>query len=841
MAMLTDKELKKKFKPIFSQDPKDYYPVEFIKSQNFHRNQCEHCKKYFWSTQEDRKVCGDAECLGGVSLFDAKSKGELNVNKLSYVEVWQKYSEFFKSRGYNPINRYPVVARWNATVDFTIASIAAFQPYVVAGEVEPPFPKLVIPQFCLRFGDVDNVGVTGSHCTGFVMIGQHAFLPKEEWNQEQLFTDIYEYLIKVVGLPKDKLVLHEDAWAGGGNFGPCIEFFSHGIELFNQVYMMFEHHEKEDVPLQTKVLDMGLGMERIAWFTQATPTLYDAIFPQTLSRVLEKIDVNFDTELFMKFAPHASLLNLDEVEDVNVVWKEIADKLNLSVEELKKTLEPMIAIYSIIEHTRSLSIAITDGGLPSNTGGGYNLRVILKRALMFITKFKWNLNLSEIAKWHAEELKDLFPELNENISEISEILEYETQRYHESLKRNKQEINNLAKKNKTIDLDMLLELYDSKGISPEEIAQVIDIEIPDNFYSLVSEKHEQQVAKTQTRVESDLDLVNLDETNIMYFDDYNFTEFEATIIKIKDNKIILDKTAFYPTSGGQLHDIGTMNNDVKVTKVIKQGKHIVHIVDDASKLKEHELVKCKIDSNRRLQLAQHHSATHIINGAARITLGNHVWQAGASKTLEKARLDITHYKQISPEQLEEIERLSNQIIQDNITINKSLLPRQVAESRFGFRLYQGGAVPGKVLRIVEIPGIDVEACGGTHLNSTSEASKIKIFKTSKLQDGIVRIEFTAGLAATKLENANEDITEKVKTLLNCEENQIVSRVNELFSKWKKVKKLRKKKQDIPQEMLILSSTEEVSTDSIGEAAKALKTQKEHVVKTIERFLKELKN
>ena len=224
--------------------------------KDFKRAQCSHCKKFYWSTHE-RKVCGDAECIKGVTLFSHNPKR----NPMTYIEVWEKYKKHFTNLGYTAINRYPVVAKWNPTTDFTIASIAAFQPYVVSGEVEAPAKKLVIPQFCLRFGDIDNVGITGSHCTGFVMIGQHAFVSPQEWNQEQFFMDIYNYITKIVGLDKDELVLHEDAWAGGGNFGPCMEFFSNGIELFNQVYMMFEHSDEGDRELKIKVLDMGLGME----------------------------------------------------------------------------------------------------------------------------------------------------------------------------------------------------------------------------------------------------------------------------------------------------------------------------------------------------------------------------------------------------------------------------------------------------------------------------------------------------------------------------------------------------------------------------------------------------
>jgi len=833
--MLSDKELKKKFKSIFSDNKEKYYPVNFLMKEGFHRGKCEKCGKYFWSQDKTRKLCGDSECIGKITLFSDKT----DIAPQSYVDVWTNYSKFFKKRNYIPIKRYPVVARWNSTVDFTIASIAAFQPYVVSGEVDPPSKQLVIPQFCLRFGDVDNVGITGSHCTGFVMIGQHVFVPKDEWDQEKLFKDMYEYIIDIVGLNKDLLVLHEDAWAGGGNYGPCMEFFSCGIELFNQVYMMFEHTENKDKELNVKVLDMGHGMERIAWFTQVTPTLYDAIMPKTLYKLKKKIGVEFNYDIFKKFVPYSSLLNIDEVDDINSAWKFVADKVGISVDKLKLNIEPMTAIYSIAEHTRSLLVAISDGGLPSNTGGGYNLRGIIRRALNFIRKNSWNISLSQIVEWHAEELKELYPELLNNLKEVKEILDYETEKYYESIQRNKQIIENF--KGKAISVDKLIELYDSKGIIPEEIAKVVNIKIPDNFYSLVAERHEKSESKTQTTIEFNLDITNINKTKILYYDDYNLTEFNATIIKIIDNNVILDETAFYPTSGGQLHDLGKIDG-TEIINVIKQGRIVIHVVKNASSLKENSLVHCSIDSDRRLQLAQHHTATHIVNGAARSVLGNHIWQAGASKTLEKARLDITHYKSISSDELNKIEEIANEKIKENITIISSLLPRSIAEEKYGFRLYQGGAVPGKIIRIIDIPDFDVEACGGTHLHSTSEVSLIKILKSSKLQDGIVRIEFTAGQAAVNMLNVNDSIVDDFKILLSCEESQILGRVEELFLKWKKVKKLEKKNKKIDSDLLILNSDKKLdSTDIIGDSAVILKTQKDHVIKTIKRFLDDLKN
>jgi alanyl-tRNA synthetase len=149
------------------------------------------------------------------------------------------------------------------------------------------------------------------------MIGQHVFVSPEEWDQDELFHDIYDYITKEVGVPKAELTLHEESWAGGGNYGPCMEFFSRGVELFNQVYMMFEHKDSGDKELKIKVLDMGLGMERVAWFSQGALTMYDAAFPTIIVKLRKNLKVEFDEVLYKKFAPLASKLNLDEADDID--------------------------------------------------------------------------------------------------------------------------------------------------------------------------------------------------------------------------------------------------------------------------------------------------------------------------------------------------------------------------------------------------------------------------------------------------------------------------------------------------------------------------------------------
>src|SRR3989344_9162512 len=187
--MLTDKEAKKKYKPEFYKNPDKYYATEYLESEGFHRALCVKCNKPFWATT-DRNVCGDPACGTVPFSFIGKTPAK---NKLDYIEVWKKFSQMFKKFGYTPIKRYPIVARWNPTMEFTNASIAAFQPYIVKGEAQPPANPLIIPQFCFRTTDIDNVGISGAHHTVFNMIGQHQFVPQKQWNQNKVFSDILQW------------------------------------------------------------------------------------------------------------------------------------------------------------------------------------------------------------------------------------------------------------------------------------------------------------------------------------------------------------------------------------------------------------------------------------------------------------------------------------------------------------------------------------------------------------------------------------------------------------------------------------------------------------------------
>jgi alanyl-tRNA synthetase len=317
---------------------------------------------------------------------------------------------------------------------------------------------------------------------------------------------------------------------------------------------------------------------------------------------------------------------------------------------------------------------------------------------------------------------------------------------------------------------------------------------------------------------------------------------------------------------------------LNVLDTFKQDKVIVHRVDaEPVGWKPGINVKGHVDESRRRQLAQHHTVTHIINGVAKQVLGNHIWQAGAEKTEEKGRLDITHYDSLDQKQLDEIERKANQIIADAIPVESMILPKDEAEKRFGFRLYQGGAIPGHTLRVLRIADLDTEACGGTHLRNTSEAVKIIILGTKKIQDGIVRIEYVAGNRAKAIFDADMDQLARVMEVLGTKDPGTIEKAcQDIFGLWKSLRKAGSKVGSVPEEqkaaMLeeIITSVrsnpahqylerfraigrpkniEDVAAGSgiqitrphehLQASSTAFKVQKEHMGRTLVRFLGEI--
>ncbi len=781
---MNDKEIKKWIRQKAANNPEKYYPVESLKEMGFKRYTCKFCGRHFWSSTP-RDYCDDPVCRekAGVLPYGFISNPP-SKKKLSYVDSWKLgWVKTFKKFNHTPIERYPVVARWRDDVYFVQASIYDFQPHVVSGEVDPPANPLLVPQFCLRFNDVDNVGLSGRHYTGFVMVGEHAFNTPEKYVyfKSEGIKYIHEFLNNI-GISDEDIIFHEDGWAGGGNFGVSIEYFSRGLELGNQVYMQYEMSPSGPRELKTKVIDMGAGLERTPWILNGTPTSYDNVFPSTLDYMTKTTGFKKDKNIWSVFPQYAAILNSDEM-NMEESWKEISKKIGYDVGFLKNNVYTMKKIYSIADHIRTILIAVNDGALPSNSGGGYNLRYVLRRAFSMAESL--GLDLYKILDHEVKDIEGLYPDVRDMKDVVRDVISVEEERYEKTKEKSKKVILKFAKKD--VSTDDLVMLYESYGVNPETIVNEAkklgkNISIPDNFYSKLSELKKKSKKKKK---KLEIDVNGIPKTEDLYHT--NLTEFKAKIIKIIDDWVILDRTAFYPESGGQEHDTGYIN-DLEVTDVQKVRGVILHKV--AGKLNEGETVTCKINVERRKQLTIHHTATHVINAAARKVLGKHIWQHGAHKSEEKAHLDITHYKTLSEEEVKKIEETANEIVAADYKVITEILSRTEAEKKYTVRIYQGGAVPGKVLRIVSIDDIDHEACGGTHVKRTSELGKIIILKSERIQDGIIRIEFVAGNAAEKFENKMKKIVDDVASALKCGREEILQRVSDLI---KKYDELREKK------------------------------------------------
>ncbi|MFB6242278.1 MAG: alanine--tRNA ligase [Candidatus Nanosalina sp.] len=767
-------ELKQEIKNESRDNPEKFFATDVLREKGFSRGECSNCGMMFWSLDEDREVCGEPECSGGYTFINDSPTEE----SFSYIEAWELYRDFMADRGYEPIDRYPVVARWRDDVEFVGGSIYNFQPYVVSGKAEPPAPELVVPQPSLRFNDVDNVGVTGRHYVLHNHIGQTCFQPPEKYDQDRYFRDMFEFAVEALGIPEEKLILHEDCWGGGGNLGACMEFFVDGLELWNQVYMFYKQKPEGYEELDLKVLDMGMGHERITWISHGTETSYECVMPETLEKMKRRTGLETDREIWGKFLPHSSELNVDEVEDIDEKWREIAEKIDEDVEDLKEAIKPAAALYSIAEHTRALIFALADGKMPSNTGGGHNLRMIYRRAKDFIEKYDWDLDLKEVARWNAEELEPMFPELLASMDEIEEILDVEEEKYEKARRKAEEKLESLDEQPS---VDRMIELYESHGVSPEMMEEH-GFTVPEDFYMRMGD--EEEVVEAE---ESEWSLEEVPETEKLYYEDQTKKKCRSKVVGVRGDWVALDETVFYPEGGGQESDEGSLEDKGEkydVVDVQEQDGVVMHKAVN-HKLEKDDEVEAKIRWKRRKQLMQHHSTTHMVNGAARDVLGDHVWQAGAHKTLDKARLDVTHYEKLSREKLDEIEAEVQKIIEEDHLILAEELPKSEAEERFGFKIYQGGAPPGNRVRIIRIEDVDVEACGGTHLSSTGEAGEFYVTGSKRIQDGVIRLEYKAGEAAeqfiSNIENRMEEVSEQLDAELETDPRMAQRELCDIFS------------------------------------------------------------
>ena len=771
--------------------------VEIFDKLGYKKQKCKTCGHEFYS-QVERDTCGDAPC------DEYEFIGNPATDKpYTLYEIQQVFREFLESEGHTPIKRYPILAkRWRDDVFLVGASIFCFQPWVTSGMVKPPANPLEIEQPSVRLNDVDNVGRTGRHMTCFTM-GSHTVINTEDnfiyWEDETI--RLCHEFFKYIGINTGEICFIKSWWEGGGNEGPCYEVCVRGVELATLVFIQYktlDNGEKEEIPI--KVVDTGYGLERIAWISQGTPTAYDACFAPVVDKLKELTNVKVNTDILARNAQIAGMMDIEDIGDIKELRQQVANSLGISLDELLESAEPMEAVYIIADHTRCLAFMLADGIIPSNVKEGYLARLVLRRTIRFMKELNMSQSLKEIMEIQLEFLTKFYPEIEDSKDHIMNIISLEEERYQTTIKKGtsivKRSIKRLKKEGKSeMPLDMLMDLYDAHGIPPESVVEIagdnFNVNVPDNFFTLVAGAHEKETSNKKQSFD-----IDYPETDLLFYKDFYQKEFEAEVLGVfkKDgnNTLIFDKTAFYPEGGGQPSDIGTVCIDQKTLNINyaeKINNIVLHHVEGDVDLDQFvgKQVEGKINWDRRITLARHHSATHLIVAAARKILGEHIWQAGAQKGVKRSRIDLSHYKRISQDELNEIEKLANEYVMENIGLDIKFHTRDEAEALYGFRLYQGGIVPGKSIRVVKIPGIDVQACAGTHVLRTGDIGPIKINKTERVQDGVERIDFSAGIAAVEsIQNENELLRESSK-IFKVDENQLPKTCDRFFSEWKSQK------------------------------------------------------
>ena len=745
---------KKEILDKFSADPQRYYNVDLFEDQGFERKSCNTCNRFFWTLDSERVKCPDHSDDTYSFIGDPPT-----TKRFDYTQSWKEVESFFVKNNHTSINRYPVVCRWRDDLYFTIASIVDFQR-VMGSKVVFEFPAnpLVVPQTCLRFKDLENVGVTGRHFSSFCMIGQHS-IPNENgyWKDECINLD-FNLLTQQFGIVKKEITFVEDVWEGGGSFGSSLEYFVRGLELGNAVFTEFQGDLSNYKTLDQRIIDMGAGLERFAWITMGTPTAYDCCFGPITQKLIQNAGIDSDSSVLVPYFTEIAK-NLELYDDLSQVRKNAIKKTELSDEQINRIITPLEGIYLIIDHVRTLIFAISDGALPSNVGGGYNLRIMLRRIVSTMNRLKMKFDLDEIIDIQIDYLKNTYPELENTREDVKQIISIETGRY-DSSKQRMQKI--VSKLNKEPEVEDLMTLYESDGITPEYLKEMNVIsEIPSTFYAKLSELHQSKKQKDQVN----LPLEGIPDTELLFYGD-DPREFDARVLKSFDNFVVLDKTAFYARGGGQEPDHGKIGS-CDITDITKHGNIVVHEIKGEIP-KEGDTVSCIVDAKRRDGITKNHTSTHIINTSARSVLGSWIWQHSAFKEEDHARLDITHHSALTDNDVMKIEQTANSIIEKAIPVKIENFDRGTAEQKYGFRIYQGGVVPVKSVRIVSIGDLDIEACGGTHVANTSDVEQIKITRTKRIQDGVVRIEFVSGDSAKEFvkkkqqDSENKEKEEKLK-------------------------------------------------------------------------------
>ena len=795
----------------------------------------------FWSRDENRTTSGDTVEDSYTFIGNPIIKGFPMRGKELKDAMRETFLDYFEQRGHARIDPYPVLARWRDDIHLTIASIADFQPHVTSGLVPPPANPLGISQPCIRLTDVAAVGRSGRHLTTFEMMAHHAFNRPDDGDVIYWIDQCVRYcddmLVNTFGIEPADITYIENPWSGGGNAGPALEVIVGGLELATLVFMNLEEHEDGDVEIKglryrempLQIIDTGYGLERFCWAAAGTPTIYEAIYPESVGwlkqivgfdSMVEGLGLGVDTDdLLAELSQLAGILNIDVGTDVDSLYQRLVERLGdggveISVSDLKRLTEPLSSIYAIPDHMHAICNMLGDGLVPSNAKAGYLVRMMARRVCRMKGDLGIDVSLSELAAHHIDTHLDMDGFLQSRDGIII-ILDIEEARYHEMLRKGeaavKTALRELPQDAHNAPDEVLFRLAEERGLNPDMVVSIAtklgwkNLSVRVGFAAdMAARNAERTKVAAKGKERGQIFQSYSPPTRQDYYSDTSQTEFSAVVLDCKPlnqvqinslnlssevvemptHSVVLDSTLFYPEGGGQLGDQGSLGTATVVDTRI-ENEVIYHLTNKS--VQEGEITG-KIDWERRRQLMDHHTAVHIVGGSARAILGPHIWQAGSNKGGRYARIDLTHYSRLSRDDLDKIEDHANDIIAKNPVVEKLVLDRAEADVQFGFELYQGGPPKHSQIRIIKIGDHDVQACGGTHHDNTGEVAELRIIRSSQVQDGVERLQIVAGETAREHARIQERLLNESSEVLGVSPEDLPSAVSRFFDEWKSQQK-----------------------------------------------------
>lgn len=755
-------------------------------------------------------------------------------------EIRERYLRFFEERGHLHLSSFPLIPKDDPSLLLIGAGMAPLKPFFT-GKVEPPRHRVVTCQKCMRTGDLENVGRTARHHTFFEMLGNFSFgdyfkqdaiqwawqfLTEElQLDPERLYVTVhpddkeaYALWHETVGLPDERIYkLEDNFWEiGEGPCGPCSEIFydqgesfgtgpenamgSDGdrfLEIWNLVFTQYNRtKDGQYEPLAKKNIDTGAGLERLA-------------------AVLQKKRNNFETDLIFPIIERAAAL--------------AGTKYNASA-------ATDVALKVIADHSRAVTALVGDGVLPSNEGRGYVLRRILRRAVRQGKLLGINQPfMAELVDLVIDLLGQGLPDLFEKRAYIKKIAASEEARFQKTLDQGslllQEKIDAAKEQQKTVlGGEDVFQLYDTYGFPwelTEEIAAEAGLTIDiDGFKTAMKTQRERA---RQARAKVSAKVVTPDTTRLAGAG--KTADETATVSEIlmlgrdgveieaaSDGEsvlIILATNPFHAEGGGQLGDIGELQSatgKVEITDTKKNPDGTIYLLGDVTEgtIERGAEVTLAVDTERRHDMARNHTATHLLQAALRHVLGDHVTQAGSVVMPERLRFDFTHPEPLSSDELRAVEAEVNERILAGIATEIRELPIEEAKELGAIALF--GEKYGNIVRVVEVPEVSIELCGGSHVRNTGEIGSFRILSESGIGSGIRRIEAVTGHAAYRLAQQDMNDLAQAAELLKARPQELLEKLEKLLAE----------KKELAQELSSLHQAQ--AKDQVGDLVKNAVTQ-----------------